>query len=35
MYSINPMTALRMFHAAGSSLQILVATGSVIFYFLP
>lgn len=29
MYSINPMSALTMFHAAGSSLQVLVATGSV------
>ncbi|KAH7131288.1 C6 zinc finger domain-containing protein, partial [Dactylonectria macrodidyma] len=26
MYTINPMAALRMFHAAGSSMQVLVST---------
>lgn len=28
MYAINPMAALRLFHAAGSSLQLLVATNA-------
>ncbi|KAM5343914.1 hypothetical protein ACJ41O_012451 [Fusarium nematophilum] len=28
MYTLKPMAALRMFHAAGSSLQVLVSTGS-------
>ena len=27
MYALNPMAALRMFHTAGSSLQLFVATG--------
>lgn len=27
MYTLNPMAALRMFHTAGSSLQLFVATG--------
>lgn len=31
MYTINPMAALRMFHAAGSSMQVLVS----IEYVLP
>lgn len=26
MYTTNPMSALRLFHAAGSSLQLLIAT---------